>query len=419
MGPGNADEDEATARPGDRCARENVIRRPAVVAAAGLVALAVAMGIGRFAFTPILPMMQVDAGLSVAEGGWLASANYLGYLLGALSAMVVRIRPTTAIRVGLGAIGTVTVAMAVTHRPGDGVALRAIAGVGSAWVLVFASAWCLDRLAPLRRPVLNSAVFAGVGVGIAVAGGFCLVLMARGAGSPYAWTGLGIVSLVATALVWPVFGGDGEAAAPPGRPPASPGAGRTADRVRLVLCYGAFGFGYIIPATFLPVMARQALRDPAIFGWAWPLFGAAAAASTLAAAGLSRCFGDRRLWSLCHLVMALGVVLPLVWPGIVGILWAALLVGGTFMVITMTGMQEARRVAGGRATGLMAALTSSFAAGQIVGPLCVSYLARADGSFREALVIACVALVASAGVLAWSPGLPAAPEPALPPPPGA
>ncbi len=415
MGPGNPDEGEVTARPAARRARENVIRRPAVVAVAGLVALAVAMGIGRFAFTPILPMMQVDAGLSVAEGGWLASANYLGYLLGALSAMVVRIRPTTAIRVGLGAIGTVTVAMAVTHRPGDWVALRAIAGVGSAWVLVFGSAWCLDRLAPLRRPVLSSAVFAGVGVGIAVAGGFCLVLMARGAGSPYAWTGLGIIALVATALVWPAFGREVEAATPD-RPPGSPGSGWSADRVRLVLCYGAFGFGYIIPATFLPVMARQALRDPSIFGWAWPLFGAAAAASPFAAAGLSRLFGNRRLWSLSHCVMALGVALPIVWPGVVGILWAALLVGGTFMVITMTGMQEARRVAGGQATGLMAAMTSSFAAGQIVGPLCVSYLARANGSFREALVIASVALAASAGVLAWSPGLPTPPEPAPPPP---
>ena len=57
------------------------------VAFAGLAALAVAMGIGRFAFTPLLPMMQDDAGVSLAQGGYLASANYLGYLAGALWAM--------------------------------------------------------------------------------------------------------------------------------------------------------------------------------------------------------------------------------------------------------------------------------------------------------------------------------------------
>jgi Uncharacterised MFS-type transporter YbfB len=85
-----------------------------------------------------------------------------------------------------------------------------------------------------------------------------------------------------------------------------------------------------------------------------------------------------------------------VWSGIVATMLAALLVGGTFMVITMTGMQEARSVAGARATGLMAALTSAFALGQIVGPLLVSYVAAAGGTFAMALSIACAALVVSA-----------------------
>src|SRR5439155_892130 len=82
------------------------------------------------------------------------------------------------------------------------------------------------------------------------------------------------------------------------------------DGVRLVACYGAFGFGYIVPATFLPVMARGADADPAVFGWAWPVFGVTAAASTFTAAGLSSSLGNRRLWALGHSVMALGVVLP-------------------------------------------------------------------------------------------------------------
>src|SRR5881628_3848458 len=102
------------------------------VAFAGLTALAVAVGIGRFAFTPILPLMQQDAGLSVAQGGWLASANYLGYLVGALSAMGLRVRPATATRVGLVLIGLATLGMGLEHRFAAWVALRWLAGVGSA-----------------------------------------------------------------------------------------------------------------------------------------------------------------------------------------------------------------------------------------------------------------------------------------------
>jgi len=379
-------------------ARGSLTRAPAVVAGAGLAALAVAMGIGRFAFTPILPMMQIDLGMSVAQGGWLASMNYLGYLLGALSATVMRPRPTTAIRGALTVTGLVTFAMALTHTPAAWAVLRAVAGVASAWVLVFASSWCLERLAPVGRPVLQGVVFAGVGVGIAVAGGFCLAIMQREASSAAAWAGLGVLSLVVTALTWPVFRDAEDAAAPTARARATARAW-SADRVRLVACYGTFGFGYIIPATFIPVMAREIVHDPSVFGWAWPVFGVAAAASTLAAGLLGRFVGHRRLWALSHVLMALGVVLPLVAPGIVGILGAAVLVGGTFMVATMAGMQEARRVGAGHATVLMGAMTAAFAAGQIVGPLVVSHLASAGGGFSGALLVAGALLLITAAML--------------------
>ncbi|MGH7310279.1 MAG: YbfB/YjiJ family MFS transporter [Candidatus Rokuibacteriota bacterium] len=212
-----------------------------------MAALAVAMGIGRFAFTPILPMMQAELGVSVAAGGWLASANYAGYLLGAVSTMAMRISATTAIRAGLALIGGVTVGMALTSSFAVWIGLRALAGVASAWVLVFASSWCLEKLAPLGRPVLPSAVFAGVGVGIAIAGGACVLLMEQQASPAAAWGLLGIFALIVTALTWPVFGG----ALGPSREPRSATPVRTwnADRVRLVLCYGTFGFGYIIPAS--------------------------------------------------------------------------------------------------------------------------------------------------------------------------
>jgi predicted MFS family arabinose efflux permease len=358
------------------------------------------MGIGRFAFTPILPMMQEDAGVSIAAGAWLASANYLGYLLGALSVIATPIRPEHAIRGGLVTIGLTTLGMGLHDSFALWIILRTLAGIASAWVLICTSAWCLERLVPLRRPLLESTVFAGVGAGIALAGAACLAFMRLRTTSARAWILFGIASLLVAVAVWPVFSAADRATVSARGP--LPELVWDAESLRLTLCYGAFGFGYIIPATFLPVMARQVIPDPAVFGLSWPLFGAAAMASTLLAGSVRGFVTNRRLWIASHLVMAFGVALPVIRPGITAAMLAALCVGGTFMVITMVGMQEARDVAGARATALMATMTSAFALGQIAGPISASYLHGAGGNFSPALLVASGALVASA----WALGLP-------------
>ena len=362
---------------------------PAAIASSGLIALAVAMGIGRFAFTPLLPMMQGD-GLSLEHGGWLATANYVGYLAGALWAAAHPVRSDRAIRLALAAIGVTTLAMGLVQGFAAWVLLRAAAGVASAWTLVHVSSWALARL---QAPLLMSLVYSGVGAGIAFAGLACLLLMGLGSGSGAAWIALGAVALAASAAIWRQFGAHENS-----RPSA---AGRLwrRDSAVLVLCYGAFGFGYIIPATFLPAMAKAIVPDPALFGWAWPVFGAAAALSTLAAAPLTALAGNRRVWIGSHLIMAPGVAAPLFIPGIGGVLVSAVCVGGTFMVATMAGLKEARALAGAEAARLMGAMTAAFAAGQIAGPVAASLWLRAGGSLPAVLWAAVALLVVSALVL--------------------
>jgi MFS family permease len=374
-----------------------------VIAAAGMTALMIAMGIGRFAFTPILPMMQQDAGVSIGEGGWLASANYLGYLLGALLATALGIRATTAIRAGLVVIAGATLGMGLAQSLAAWLLLRAVAGIGSAWVLVFVSSWALGKLSASGRPVLSGTVFAGVGAGIAIAGGVCLALMHQGLDSTRAWQGLGLLALAGTAAIWPVLRVEAGGDRVRGRRAERTRNRWDLDAMRLVLCYGAFGFGYIIPATFVPVMARQIVQDPVAFGWSWPAFGIAAAGSTLIASTGTRLLGNRRLWASSHLIMALGVAAPVAWPAIGGVRVAALLVGGTFMVNTMAGLQEARAVAGPRATTLMAAMTAAFAAGQLAGPLLVTLTVGPTTDFSGPLSLASLLLLVSAAALLPSP----------------
>jgi MFS family permease len=368
----------------------------------GLTGLAVAMGIGRFAFTPLLPMMQQDSGLSVSDGGWLASVNYFGFLLGALSAARLPVEPTVTARACLVVIGVVTFGMGLTDSFANWLVLRTVAGFANAWAQIFTTAWCLEKLVAARRPFFSGGVFAGPGVAIVVVGTCCVVMMQMNVGSANAWISLGILALLVTAAIWPVYRRNKVHHA--SRPARTGGTSWNAEKITLVLCFGASGVGYIIPATFLPVMARQFVSDPIVFGWAWPVFGVAAAIAPMATADLTRLTGNRRLWMASHLSMAFGVVLPLWWNSIAGIMTSALIVGSTFMINGLASMQEAKAIAGTHATGLLAATTASFATGQILGPVAVSLLGGSDTRFGVALIGAAALLVVSAVALARRPG---------------
>ena len=206
---------------------------------------------------------------------------------------------------------------------------------------------------------------------------------------------MGATAAMVTLAVWRVLG-DGPSPQAPRAPDDSHSA-RT--HFRLVFCYGAYGLGYIIPATFLPVMAKQVITDPTWFGWAWPFFGAAAMLSTIVSAPLARRFSNRVVWMAGNLIMAVGVLIPIALPGLTGIAIAALCVGGTVMVNTMTGIQEARRVAGAHARSLIGAMTAAFAIGQIIGPLLVAGLVHVPGGFSWALAISALPLLVAAYVL--------------------
>jgi MFS family permease len=366
------------------------------LAISGMLALAIAIGVGRFAFTPILPMMQKDYGLTLRMAGLLASANYVGYFVGALSAIWIRVATVTVVRVSMVTVALLTVAMGLTHHPVAWLLLRGLAGLVSAWILVFASAYILEQLATLGRRRLGGVVFGGVGFGTALTGASCLLFLNLSWSADQAWIAVGVIGLVLAFSCWSGFR---EATQTRAATQADASPLRLRTHMLVVVCYGIFGFGYIIPGTFLPSMAKQIIPDPAIFGWAWPIFGSAALISTLMAGWLSAHLPNRRIWALSHLVMAIGVAMPVLLPGMAGIVISACCVGGTFMVATMAGMQEARILAPDHASRLMAAMTAAFGMGQIFGPLLVSLVADVQNGMNALLIGASALLLVSAVVL--------------------
>jgi predicted MFS family arabinose efflux permease len=370
-------------------------------------ALAVAMGIGRFAFTPMLPLMVRDGTILQDTGSWLAASNYLGYLAGALMADHIRLSSPALMLLSVAGTAIATAAMGGADGLAAWVILRFAAGVLSAWTLVATSTWALRELMRVQRPRLAGVVYSGVGLGVAVVGLFCIVAARPGVSARNLWVELGALAAIIACPVLLLIGrlaGEQAETLPKVIRSASQAA-RPRHSAGIIFCYGLFGFGYILPATFLPAVAREVVDDPALFGLAWPIFGSAAALSTILASLLFNRVNRLRVWACSHLLLAIGVVLPTVWLSLASIAIAAFLVGGTFVVITMLGLQEARARAPDNPTTILGRMTAAFALGQLAGPLLSGALGQLPighvAALGIALQLAALALVTSAAGLWW------------------
>lgn len=362
----------------------------------GTLALASAMGIGRFSLTPIMPLMQQDLGLTLPQGSWLATGNYLGYLAGALICAAIAPRPASAIRWGLVCVGIFTLAMASTHSLPLWFAFRLAAGVASAFVLIGVSAWAMPILAHHDVGHWSGRIFAGVGIGIAFAGLVGLAAAVEAWGSQLTWIALGLVACVLAAALWSPLVAEHRPVALPIVSAPGPLSRRS---LIVAACYGAFGYGYIIPATFLPSLARGYMNNPAVFGMVWPVFGLAGAISTVIAARLLDRISAKQLWTASQWVLAVGVLAPVLAVNVATLSIAALCVGGSFMVITMAGIKEAMRLGGAHAARAVGIMTAAFGLGQIAGPLIVGYFAGSSGARVLPSLLAVTALVVSNVVL--------------------
>lgn len=393
--------------------------RPLAVALAGMAALAAAMGIGRFAFTPLLPMMLHDGVLSLAEGSWLATANYVGYLLGALACVALPWLPGVRrrwpaerlARWGLAATVLLTGAMALP-LPGHWAALRFGAGVASAVVLLNVAGWCMGRMAVLGRPAMGGLIFCGPGLGIVLTGLLASAMVAGQWRAASGWALFAALAVALCAVVWPVVRGPAIAPAPQGARPAAVPAGQggtVAARALHTVAYGLSGLGYIVTATFLPVIARTALpAGSALPDLFWPLFGLGVAAGAALSTRTPAAWDRRWLLLACFAMQAGAIGLSVAWPGPAGFAWGSLLLGLPFTAITFYSLQEARRLwpaAGDSFTGLV---TASYGLGQIAGPPMVAWMlqraATPGQGFVHGLGVAAGALVLGAllyAAMAW------------------
>jgi hypothetical protein len=354
----------------------------------GAAGLGAAMGIGRFAYTPILPLMTEHAVLSPQVAGALATANYLGYLAGALAgAASPRLaRSAVAWRGSLAVLVISLAAMPLLPNAIGWLLLRTVAGFASALVFVIAVNFMMEHL----PPHLPGWGFGGVGLGIAVSGALVLTLPDR-AGWQGAWWTAAAAAALLSGLAWNIRGRSVTGVVPPPSPAASPSRAHRWFAV-LFVSYTLEGIGYIVAGTFLVAAIKQYSS-----GWladgAWLFVGLAAVPSAALWARLCGRWSHPTLLAGALVLQAAGIALPALAPGAIAALIGAILFGATFIgVSTMA-------VAAGRLLGFpgaVALLTSGYSVGQIVGPVAVTPLLHQG--FSRALLAAALVVLMSAGV---------------------
>jgi MFS family permease len=354
--------------------------------------LAAGMGVGRFVYTPILPLMNAQVGLSAGTGASLATANYAGYLAGALGGILLPrlVRSSTVLRCSLLALSATLAAMPLTHATALWLGLRLSAGVTSALIFVIAVSSLLGHLR--GHPVhLSGWAFGGIGAGIALSGSLMLILRSVADWRVAWWAAAGLAILLAV----PSWNLRPESAP---QPVSSVSAGQEQAKGRrvhrwfivLFVSYMLEGVGYIIAGTFLVAAIEQ--RAPAWIGSAaWILVGLAAIPSSALWAGLSRRWSRPGLLFAALIVQAVGVAAPALVGGVAAALVSAVLFGAAFVGVSTIALAAGTDLRFPRSVAL---LTAGYSVGQIIGPLIVTPLLH--HGYQGALILAAAIVLAAA-----------------------
>ena len=361
----------------------------------GFAACAVSLGLGRFAYTPILPLMAIDT----QSAGWLAASNNLGYLIGAIWAARAgndRQRHHL-LDFGLALVALSLAAMALTRDPIAWNVIRFAAGLGAALVFVLGSALVVPRLAEMGRAKLSGLHFGGVGLGI-LASGSVIAWVGGLAGDGAAWWTSGAICAAFSTISF--FCLRSLRAPRPGNVIVLAAKPVAFPLPLLAASYFCAGFGYIITGTFLVVVVRA---TPGLADWAnlsWVVVGLAAIPSSAAWGWVAEHKGYGPALGAAHILLALGTALLALFAHPLAVFAAAILFGGTFLGIAGMAVAFGRAITPDHPARTMGILTAIFSLGQIIGPVAAAKIAE-SGGWTPALLVAAAVTIAATPLLTW------------------
>lgn len=372
------------------------------VLTAGILSLILLLGIARFAYTPLLPIMQQHAGLGVVDAGWLATINYVGYLCGAIIASRINsmILKDKLYRLGLVVAVLTTVGMGVTTNVWFWSVLRFFAGLSSAAGLLLASALIMNWL--IRHDFRSELGihFSGLGLGIAVCAIAVEVLNHYFSWDQqwYILSALGVLILI-PAWAW---------LPPPDTSSVTKSGGAMTDNppspmfLRIfMLAYFCAGIGYVVSATFIVAIVDALPGLEGKGAWTFMVLGLAAAPACIIWDLVARRVGDINALMLAAILQVVGIMLPLLSHSLWAALLGAVFFGGTFIGIVSLVLTMAGRYYPTRPAKMMGKMTISYGVAQIVAPLVVGLIAEGRGGYEVGLYLAAGAMVLAVGLLVW------------------
>ncbi|OAZ90020.1 YbfB/YjiJ family MFS transporter [Halomonas sp. G11] len=371
---------------------------------AGVFSQLLCIGVARFAYTPLLPVMQQQSWIGDADGGWLAALNYAGYMLGAvLAASIRRIHvKDTLYRICLVLAVLTTAGMALTEHFWLWAGLRFLAGFSSSGAMLLASGLILHWLIQHRQRGELGIHFAGLGLGIVLAAVAVELMLALSLDWQAQWWGFSLLGVVLLVPAWrwlprplpavPGTSGDNTAAA---NPPT-----RTFMRWMLA-AYFCAGYGYVISATFIVTIVE---REPLLAGagnWTFALVGLAAAPAVILWDLVARRIGYLGALILAMSLQVIGIVLPAMTTNLAAVLLSAVLYGGTFLGCVSLVLTMAGRLYPASPARLMGQMTLAYGAAQIIAPALTGMLAEASGHYNVGLWLAGGFVALGALLFAW------------------
>lgn len=352
----------------------------------GILLLVIAMGISRFAFTPILPFMRIDEGLSFEDGGLLASSNYFGYFVGALCAgLIYRFKKNILLaNVVINVLSILL--MGMTHSFLFWLFLRFIAGATSGFIFVLTSSIIMDYLAEKQLSKWAGFLFSGIGIGIALSG-LLVPLFEKNFSWERTWINLGFLCLLfflTTIYLWKtVTVLDREKTYNSRNAKISYGF-----MPWLIFAYGLEGLGYIITGTFLVDIIYNIESLQAFASFSWVMVGVAAIPAAPLWMTMIKKFSSINVLAIAYVLQIIGIILPVLSQSSWSVLLSAFLFGFTFVGIVSLSTSYARELFPQKSNTVVSALTTAYALGQIIGPILASRLEIKFNTFKAPLTFA-------------------------------